>query len=126
VEDIGLMKLKLDENLSRHLKQLLALEGHDASTVMDEDLQGKPDVAVEAAARSEGRMLLTLDVQFVDLRVFRPGEHPGIVLFRPRTRGALAVTQFVLEFVRSTDLSPFAGCVTVVEPGRIRLRRPKE
>jgi predicted nuclease of predicted toxin-antitoxin system len=80
------MKLKLDENLSRHLKPTLSAHHHDVMTAADEGLLSQPDPVVAAAAKSEGRMLFTLDVEFGD--------------------------------------EPFAGCVVVVEPTRIRIRHP--
>ena len=47
------MRIKLDENLSRHLKAPLMQEGHDVATVADENLLSRPDVEVAAAARAE-------------------------------------------------------------------------
>ncbi|MDH4268306.1 MAG: DUF5615 family PIN-like protein [Deltaproteobacteria bacterium] len=38
------MKIKLDENLSRHLKIVVNQKGHEAITVEDEGLLGKTDV----------------------------------------------------------------------------------
>ena len=38
------MKLKLDENLSRHLKPILIELGHDVLTAADENLLSRPDV----------------------------------------------------------------------------------
>jgi predicted nuclease of predicted toxin-antitoxin system len=58
------MKIKLDENISRHLKIVVNQKGHEAITVEDEGLLGKTDVEVGAVAKSEGRMLFTLDVEF--------------------------------------------------------------
>jgi predicted nuclease of predicted toxin-antitoxin system len=118
------VKLKLDENLSRHLKPLLSALQHDATTAADEGLLSKPDIAVAAAAKAEGRILLTLDLEFGDLRKFPPGSHPGIILFRPRSLGPLTVNRFVEAFMRDTDLKELAGCVVVVEPTRVRIRRP--
>lgn len=118
------MNIKLDENLSRHLKDRLSLLGHDASTVLEEGLLGKVDVDVGAAAKDEDRMVFTLDLDFADLRKFPPGSHPGVVLFRPRSMGPLAVNEFVLRFVRQTELAELAHCLVVVEPHRIRVRRP--
>lgn len=119
------MKLKLDENLSRHLKQGLGAYGHDVATAADEGLLSQPDTVVAAVARNESRLLFTLDVEFGDLRKYPPGSHPGIVLFRPRTFGPLAVNQFVENFVRTTVLEPLVGCVVIVEPSRIRVRSPQ-
>jgi len=52
------------------------------------------------------------------------GSHPGIVLFRPMSMGPLAVNRFITEFVRETDLVPLSGCIVVVDPTRVRIRRP--
>ena len=99
------MKLKLDENLSRHLKPTLISLGHDVMTVADEGLLSQPDTVVAAAASGESRILLTLDVEFADLRKYPPGTHPGVVLFRPASLGAMTVNRFVEEFVRDTDMA---------------------
>jgi predicted nuclease of predicted toxin-antitoxin system len=119
------MKLKLDENLSRHLKPVLTGLGHDVLTAADEGLLSHPDVEVAAYSASEDRILLTLDIEFADLRKYPPGSHPGIVLFRPVSLGPLSVNRFVERFVRSTDLSALSGCVAVVEPQGIRVRQPE-
>jgi hypothetical protein len=68
------MKLKLDENISRHLKSILNQKGHEARTAEDEGLLGKTDVEVGAIAKTEGRMLFTLDLEFV----IDPG--PGLAI----------------------------------------------
>jgi len=118
------VKLKLDETLSRHLKPILEALGHDVTTAAEQRLLSKPDTAVASAAKSGERMLLSLDLEFADLRKYPPGGHPGIVVFRPRSFGPLAVNRFVEGFVRDTDLKLLAGCVAIVEPTRVRVRRP--
>ena len=67
------MKIKLDENLSRHLKDALLGLGHDVSTALEEGLLGKDDVELGAAAKTDGRMVFTLDLDFADLRKFPRG-----------------------------------------------------
>jgi predicted nuclease of predicted toxin-antitoxin system len=89
------MKLKLDENLSRHLKPVLTGLGHDVLTAADENLLSRPDTEVAAVSIKEGRMLFTLDVEFADLRKYPPGTHPGIILFRPPSCGPLTVNKFI-------------------------------
>lgn len=111
-----MIKLKLDENLSRHLKPQLTALQYDVITAQEQGLLSKPDTAIAAAAKEEERILLTLDVEFGDLRKYPPGSHPGIILFRPRSLGPLAVNAFIEEFVRGTDIQRLTGSVVVVEP----------
>ena len=118
------MKIKLDENLSRQLQSSLQDLGHDVSTACDEGLSGRPDTEVMKASRIEGRLVFTLDVGFADVRKFPPGQHPGVFLFRPRTLGYRAVSDFILGFVSSASLDQLTGCVVVVDADRVRIRRP--
>ena len=118
------MKLKLDENLSRHLKPVLIELGQDVLTAADENLLSHPDTEIAQAAKDEQRMLMTLDVEFADLRKYPPGSHPGVILFRPLSLSPLSVNSFITDFVRRTDLDKLAACVAVVDPVHVRVRYP--
>ena len=118
------MDIKLDENLSRHLKKSLSQYGHDVVTVSDERLLGKSDIEIGNAAKAEGRVLFTLDVEFADLRKYPAGDYPGVILFRPESLGPSSVNRYILDFVNTADLAGFKGCVVIVEPMRVRVRRP--
>lgn len=119
-----MIKIKLDENISRHLKPHLQQEGYDVFTAAGEGLLGKSDVEVGAAAKSEGLILFTLDLEFADLRKFPPGTHPGIILFRPHSMGPLTTNRFIVNFVKETDMAALSGCTVIVDPTRVRIRRP--
>lgn len=118
------MKLKLDENLSRHLKPVLIGLGHDVLTAADENLLSHPDTEIAQAAKEEQRMLMTPDVEFADLRKYPPGSHPSVILFRPLSLSPLSVNTFITGFVRRTDLDKLDACVTVVDPVNVRVRYP--
>lgn len=117
------MKVKLDENASRSLVDLLAAPGHDADTTTDEGLSGADDDTLFAAARSSGRLLVTLDRGFADLRRYPPGTHSGIVVLRPADQSVRAVNALVRRMLAERDLDALAGAITIVEPGRVRIRR---
>ena len=118
------MKIKLDENLSRRLKPILHGFSHQVSTAADEGLLGKGDTFVASVCKKEGKMLLTLDLEFGDLRKYPPGTHPGIILFRLKSNSLLSVSQFVEKFIEGTDLKNFVGCNVVVDETKVRVRRP--
>lgn len=119
------MKLKLDENLSRHLKSALSEIGHDVLTAADEDLLSRPDTVIAATTRREDRILLTLDVEFADLRKYPPGAHPGILVFRPPSFGPASVNTFIVDWIRSLDLKKLSSCVAVIDARGVRVRSPQ-
>ena len=119
------MKLKLDENLPHDLTADLAGRGHDVHTVHDERLAGQPDPVVVGTAASEGRMVLTLDRGVGDLRRYPPGSHAGVVVRRPTTQDPVSVIELVARFLSAYSLDDLHGCTVIVEPDRIRIRRPE-
>jgi predicted nuclease of predicted toxin-antitoxin system len=120
------MKLKLDENLSRHLKPVLSAMEHDVMTVADENLLSRPDTEIALAAKAENRLLLTLDVEFADLRKYPPGSHPGVILFRPYSLSPISVNKFIADFIHHADLNNLSACVAVVDPTHVRVRSPQK
>lgn len=116
------MRFKLDENMPDQLKGLFTESGHDAETVRDEGLGGAPDVDIASACAAEGRVLITLDLDFADIRACPPGEHFGIVVLRLplATRDAiLGVGSNLIE--RLADATP-SGKLWIVDEARIRIR----
>ncbi len=55
------MKFKFDENLPSDLGALLRRDGHDAHSVLDEDLRGAADPSTAKVCQDEQRILITLD-----------------------------------------------------------------
>lgn len=80
------MKVKLDENLPARLVRLLAELGHDADTVPQEGLAGRPDADIWVAAQTAARFLITQDLDFSDIRRFAPGTHQGLLLVRQQEK----------------------------------------
>jgi predicted nuclease of predicted toxin-antitoxin system len=81
------MKIKLDQNLSIHLREILEQLQHDVDTVFKEGLLGADDVDVLMAAGSQDRILFTLDKDFLNLKTYPPNSHAGVIVFRPPARG---------------------------------------
>lgn len=61
------MNFKLDENLPTGLVAELQKLGHDADTVMQEELQGAPDPTILQAATAACRILPTLNKGIANL-----------------------------------------------------------
>ncbi|ABW15662.1 hypothetical protein BBK14_15350 [Parafrankia soli] len=117
------MKVKLDEGLPVSLAERLAKHGLDADTVLAENLSGRSDPEVLAAAVAENRIVFTLDRGFGNIRAYPPGSHSGIVVFRLDDQSARAVIAAVEDLVTQHDLTDLAGAVTVAHRGLLRIRR---
>ena len=63
------MKFKIDENLPVELADLLQAADHDAMTVNQQALSGQADPRIAEACLAEGRVLVTLDLDFSDVRI---------------------------------------------------------
>ena len=80
------MLVKLDENLGRSHVALLLEAGYQTDRVHDQGLSGAADPVVWERVSSEGRFFITMDLGFADVRRYKPGSHPGILLLRARNR----------------------------------------
>jgi predicted nuclease of predicted toxin-antitoxin system len=76
------VKFKIDENLPAEAAEILESAGFDAHTVADENLSGAQDDTAARASRAENRILVTLDLDFANIRAYPPGEHAGIIVLR--------------------------------------------
>ena len=118
------MRIKLDENLPVEAAAVLRPLGHEVDTVADEALAGAPDEDVLAASTADGRLLITLDRGFGDIRRHPPGTHGGVVVLRPADQLAPTVTQALTYLVDTHPLDDMVGCITIVRGGLVRIRRP--
>ena len=118
------MKIKLDENMPARLAVILSGLGHDATTVPKEALGGRDDTSIWQAAQDEGRFLITQDLDFSDIRRFRPGTHCGLLLVRLKKPGRRALTRAVRAVFEAENVSTWPGCFAVLTEHKLRLRCP--
>jgi len=118
------MKIKLDENLPARLAIALAELGHDADTGPQQGLTGRPDREIWAAAQADERFLITQDLDFSDVRRFRPGTHHGLLLVRLREPDADSILDRLKAVFETEDVGSWARCFVVVTNHKIRIRRP--
>ncbi|MCC6474581.1 MAG: DUF5615 family PIN-like protein [Burkholderiales bacterium] len=118
------MKVKIDENIPARLAAELVGLGHDVDTVASEGLKGKPDGDVWSAAQGERRLPITQDLDFSDVRRFKPGTNAGLLLVRLREPGANALFNRIGAIARDEGLDSFEGCFAVLTDRKLRVRRP--
>ena len=116
------MKLKLDENLGLRGKAILVAAGHDVCTVVEQSLAGYEDRALIERCRTEGRGLVTLDLDFANPLVFLPSQYPGIAVLRlPPRSSHTDLLALVQTLANALEHDPIEGKLWIVEPARIRI-----
>lgn len=115
-------RFKLDENIPLSVEPALRERGHDVETARSEGLGGAPDPALLAACFAEDRILVTLDLDFADIRAYPPGSHRGVWVLRPATQTFAAVLDLLLSGIRLTSAERTAGKLWVIDEKRVRIR----
>lgn len=118
------MRFKLDENLPRSAAEPLRDFGHDVDSVVDEGIAGTDDRTVLKAATAGGRVVVTLDRGFGDVRRYPPGSHAGIVIVRVDDQSPRSVTEAIADLVAGVELENLLRCVSVWRDGQLRRRPP--
>ena len=116
------MKFKLDENLPTDGATLLADDGHDAMTVIDQSLVGETDERLINICTREDRVLVTLDLDFADIRNYPPNNYPGIIVLRPQSQSKqheLSLLRSIAPLMDSEDLKER---LWIVDEEKIRIR----
>jgi predicted nuclease of predicted toxin-antitoxin system len=121
------LKLKLDENLGTKSAQLFRLAGHDTVTVPEQDLCSATDKELLAVCVDEQRCIVTLDLDFGNPLLFRPGDYEGIAVLRlpnkPTPEDLLNTVGTLIGGLRDSEIK---GKLWIVQSGRIREYQPTE
>ncbi len=118
----GALKFKVDENLPREVAEALAAAGYDALTVEQQGLSGRSDDDIENVCRAEGRVIVTCDLGFADIRRHPPEHRPGAVVLRLRHQETPRVVRVLAGVIQLLDKEPLAGRLWVVDESGIRVR----
>ena len=116
------MRVKLDENMPADLASRLRQDGHDVASVVEEGLGGEDDPPVLKAATNEGRILMTFDLDFADVRHYPPGSHGGIVVFRLHDQRWSSLQEPVTRLLAAGTLEGLASGLAIVDETRVRYK----
>jgi predicted nuclease of predicted toxin-antitoxin system len=115
------VRVKFDEHVTVDAVEVFARFGHDADTVVDEGLTGASDDVLRRAAADAGRVVVTFDVGFADIRL----ASSGVVLLRLADQQPASVLAVIDRLLTYHRLDEFAGCIVVVTERLVRVRRPE-
>lgn len=116
------MRFKIDENMPVEAATILSESGHDALTIHDQRMVGEADAQVASVCKLEQRALVTLDLDFADIRTYPPGEHHGIVVLRPSTQAKLPVLQLRRQLMPLLTTEPLIGNLWILQDNGLRIR----
>lgn len=120
------MRFKLDEQLDPRLGALVAEGGHEVETTQQEGLAGANDDVIYDSCRREGRILITLDLDFANPLRFPPGTTEGLVVVRPRRNVLPQIQATLASALPELKSRSLRGKLWIAEPGRIRVYDPAE
>lgn len=117
------MRLKLDENLPVELAALFRGAGHDAATVLEQDLGGARDADIASVCVRENRTIVTLDLDFSDIRTYEPAAHAGLIVFRLQSQARDHVLTIAERLIAVLSEATPEGQLWIVDESRIRIRQ---
>lgn len=117
-----MFKFKIDENLPCELSGFFNAEGHDSLTVNEQQLGGCDDEDLILICRKEKRILVTLDFDFSDIRVYPPQKHHGIVIFKSADQSKKTVLKLAKNFLSVLEKELVQKSLWIVEIDRVRIR----
>lgn len=116
------MRFKIDENLPVEFAALFTQAGHDAVTVTSQSMQGEPDPAIADVCVREGRVLITLDLGFADIRAYPPHLYPGIIVLRVKRQDKKHLIRVLERAMPMLKQEPVKRRLWIIEETRIRIR----
>lgn len=91
-------------------------------TVTDQRLNGQADPKIADICRDERRILISLDLDFSDIRTYPPANYSGIVVLRPSVQSIGSIRRLVAQVAATLLVEQIEGCLWIVDDGQIRVR----
>ena len=116
------MRFKVDENLHSDVTLLLCRHGHDAMTVLEQGLRGHAGRKIAEVCREDRRAIVTLDLDFADIRQYPPQDYAGMIVFRLPDQSRSAVLRIIKRILPLFTTEPLERHLWIVDEDRLRIR----
>jgi predicted nuclease of predicted toxin-antitoxin system len=116
-----MLLFKIDENLPVEAARTLVAAGFDAITVIDQELGGKADDVIADVCRMEGRVLITLDMGFADIRAYPPASYPGLIVLRLRRVDRQHILRALNQLIPLLQTNELAQKLWIVDEAGVRM-----
>ena len=116
------MNLFCDQNITLETAAFLGHLGHDVLSTRDVGMSRAADEEVLQYAIREGRLLLTFNADFSDLRTFPTGSHSGIIRLRLHQQTAEELHPILERVLRQLEGKDLAGKLVTIKASSVRIR----
>ena len=116
------MKFKIDENLPTEFAEILQEAGYDAMTVHQQKLKGEKDPILLEICQQESRTLITLDLDFANIKNYPPEQFLGIIVFRVNRQDKPYLLSILHNIIPLFEQETIIHHLWIVEENRIRIR----
>lgn len=113
---------KTDENLPLEIATMLRQLGHDAMSVHEQSMNGFDDKCLIDICATESRALITLDLDFSDIRRYAPEKYAGIIVLRPKSQSKTHVIDLIQGLANRLASYPVSGQLWIVDEAIVRIR----
>ena len=117
------MKFLIDMPVSPELVPWLKGQGHEAVHAQAIGLGTASDSVIMSQAITDGRIVITADLDFGNLLAKSGGTVPGIILFRGGNYSELEMRELVKRVLEKVKPDVLEHAIAVVDKRRIRLTR---
>ncbi|WP_422449149.1 DUF5615 family PIN-like protein [Thermoanaerobacterium sp. DL9XJH110] len=119
-----MVRFLTDENISPKTVDLLRFHGLDVKDIKEEGFSGTSDKEVLNFAKSEGRVLITCDLDFANILRFPLDKHAGILVIRAYPPTVENINSILESFLKEIDdLNITNNRLTIVEKDKFRTFR---
>lgn len=116
------MKFLADMGISPRTVNWLRNAGYDAVHLVEEGLERLPDDEILVKAREEGRILLTVDLDFGYLLAISKAELPSVILFRLGNESYEIINECLTEVLSLCEKELAGGAIISVTDETYRVR----
>lgn len=116
------MNLFADECVYKVTVDLLRLWGHDVITAQEAGLSGRLDEEILAYALMHERVLITIDMDFSNIRHYTPGSHRGIIVAKIRPRNVDAIHKVLQYLLTNIEPDKLSASLVIVDQSKYRIR----
>jgi len=116
------LKFKIDENLPVEFVDVLESSGYVAMTTLEQELNGKVGTVVINKCLEEKFILVTLDLDFADIKLYPPHKYPGIIIIRAKYQDKWHLLEIFKSVIPNFKHDKIKGTLWIVEEKKIRIR----